>query len=426
MKLKYKSTRIALLLLTSFGMLVIFLMHMRIFTGFKELAVPDQQYSFAGLESTPAPSMVVPSSTTTTTGVTSPSSSTTTPAIAIPTRKVLPPTTPTPSIVSTTSYGTTSSSITNQVSNVSAFSTTSMASNVYPRVCNYSNPSEEITWVMFIGDSNMRHTYYWWVTNTKRYKGSNIGVKGSTFGLDRTDLDYGGRWADQELFLVPSEKETETIQRYSLRFLHGALSELALAAKNWDIAHVGSPSPSLDDITTFKTEFEANGTADEDNSIAIQDESHAFNWTGKLRPSEYALWATKHQTPIQDNSDQFNNLKKRWNKTSPDVVILTHGWGGVPASGDIEVVREILDQNPETLFIWAPVYVTNRKEERYREFVDSGIFQEKRSNLRMVDLWDLVKKNLPPDSKGLYHTGVGSQHMKESMARIWNAAMHCA
>jgi len=46
----------------------------------------------------------------------------------------------------------------------------------------------------------------------------------------------------------------------------------------------------------------------------------------------------------------------KWeNKASPDVVILTEGWGGVPRARASDIVRKIVKNNPATLFIWSPV-----------------------------------------------------------------------
>ena len=40
----------------------------------------------------------------------------------------------------------------------------------------------------------------------------------------------------------------------------------------------------------------------------------------------YAIWASKHQSPINDNSLNYNSYMSTWKKKiSPDVVILTQG-----------------------------------------------------------------------------------------------------
>ena len=45
----------------------------------------------------------------------------------------------------------------------------------------------------------MRHSYYWWVTSVLvRLLPGGMLLNSSEFGLDRVDLGYAGRWADQE------------------------------------------------------------------------------------------------------------------------------------------------------------------------------------------------------------------------------------
>ena len=49
-------------------------------------------------------------------------------------------------------------------------------------------------------------------------------------------------------------------------------------------------------------------------------------WEGKVRPSDYAIWASKHQSPINDKSLNYNSYMSTWKKKiSPDVVILNQG-----------------------------------------------------------------------------------------------------
>ena len=47
--------------------------------------------------------------------------------------------------------------------------------------------------------------------------------------------------------------------------------------------------------------------------------------------------------------------------------------GGVPRVVEAEIVRTIARNNPETLFIWSPLYVTNRQPDRYDGYVKSGV-----------------------------------------------------
>ena len=75
------------------------------------------------------------------------------------------------------------------------------------------------SWVVFMGDSNMRHTYCWWSSSQMGGVASSEATKrieSSTYGLDRTDLEFGGRWADQELILLHQQQEN-TAQEDPLR-----------------------------------------------------------------------------------------------------------------------------------------------------------------------------------------------------------------
>ena len=251
-----------------------------------------------------------------------------------------------------------------------------------------------ITWVMFMGDSNMRHTYHWWTwVNDKSHQENS--VYSSTYGLDRRDLDFGGRWADQEILYLPKSSSPSTLSpeqpilRYSFRFLHGSITEFDYDAQNWDIARQAVEEPRLEDIEKMKARNIRNsGTASilseqqqqqqqqiQNRSIADgvdagakhdadgdDGNSTSMLWEGRIRPSDYALWATQNQQPIENDSKEFNSWMKKFRemehnlkKSSPDVVIVTQGWGGVPRSDEVNIVRNIVQHNPETLFVWSPV-----------------------------------------------------------------------
>jgi|AntRauTorckE5430_2_1112549.scaffolds.fasta_scaffold01458_3 hypothetical protein len=233
----------------------------------------------------------------------------------------------------------------------------------YPRICKKRNSGKEdqhsgdsektlpMTWIMFMGDSNMRHTYHWWTTKGRQKNG----VEGSTYGLDRTNLGFSGRWADQEiLFPVPEggkNGDSRKVSRYSFRFLHGSLEEFVHDATYWDIARKAVTKTEEVQQQGKIHNGENHGTA-----AAKGDDKNDSMWEGRIRPSDLTLGATKHQHSIDDNSKEFISMMKKWEiKTSPDVVILTQGWGGVPRSNEIDVVRTIVKNNPETLFIWSPV-----------------------------------------------------------------------
>ena len=70
-----------------------------------------------------------------------------------------------------------------------------------PLICSEAKKTPALTWVMFMGDSNMRHTYFWWTGQRKKNRHTCM-QKGVTFGLDRGDLGFGGRWADQQLLVA--------------------------------------------------------------------------------------------------------------------------------------------------------------------------------------------------------------------------------
>lgn len=316
-----------------------------------------------------------------------------------------------------------------------------------PRICKKRNSDKEedhdpnesdekklpLTWIMFMGDSNMRHTYYWWTTKD----GQKHGVKGSTYGMDRRDLGYGGRWADQEILFLEGAVNINSmnVSRYSFRFLHGSVEEFVHSANHWDIARRAAPSPSLEDVAkvvndTNKEQVQQQGKKNNDKShsatAAAGDDRDDSMWEGRIRPSDFALWATQYQQPINDNSKDFMSLMKKWeNKTSPDVVILTQGWGGVPRSDEIGVVRTIVKNNPETLFIWSPLYVTDHAKARYDSYNESGIFSWSEPNLRILDLWHMAM-TLPNPTKGLHHISVGGKYMREAMEKIWREVTICA
>lgn len=224
-----------------------------------------------------------------------------------------------------------------------------------PRICKTKNndAKDKITWVMFMGDSNMRHTYHWWTTNGghNKYK---FGIKGSSFGMDKTDKGDEYRWADQEILF---SEQDDHIVRYSFRFLHGSVSEFVHDTQHWDVARKSAQLPHQWTIRKMKEEQSEAKEADETSAAeGAEDDETEDIWQGRVRPSDFALWATKHKKPIVDNSKVFNTWMDNWEqKTSPDIVILTEGWGGVPRARASEIVRKIVKTNPETLFIWSPV-----------------------------------------------------------------------
>lgn len=316
-----------------------------------------------------------------------------------------------------------------------------------PRLCRQKE-SNPLSWVTFMGDSNMRHTYYWW-TQALVKPIANSEAHGFTYGLDRTNLGFGGRWADQEIIIKLNSRNRTTVPtggyhpqsfqhsksntageisqpmvRYSFRFLHGSVTEFVDDTRNWHIPRVASK----DDPNVTEIEEQAQS-----NKILPDDREDDELWKGRIRPSDYAIWATQHRKPIEDDSRMFRNWMQEWNssyQSAPDVVILTQGWGGVPRATELAIVLEVIEQNPDTLFVWAPMYVTDHQVERYEGYAEAGILGDSLSvritsqpNLKMVDLWDLAQRL--PNSKSLYHAPVGGAHMKESMRRIWAEVVSC-
>lgn len=264
---------------------------------------------------------------------------------------------------------------------------------------------------MLMGDSNMRHTYYWWTSEVM----TGARTTSSNYGLDRQDLDYGGRWADQECLITTTEDDTNVTARFSFRFLHGSIDEFWYNVRNWGVAREASwASPSEKDFQNSTTTAKITG---DDDAM----------WVGRIKPSDYALWVTKNQKPIQssDGSNLESALRKTWtSKTSPDVVIITQGWGGVPTTNDLDVVKAMINDNPETLFVWSPLYVTDVAESRYNSYVDANVFNWTKPNLRMVNLWDMAQ-HLPSEKGVLHHIPVGGDYMKKAMERFWNEVEDC-
>ena len=305
----------------------------------------------------------------------------------------------------------------------------------YPRACQSQKEKFPINWVMFFGDSNMRNTYVWWTTylNKKRSKTNGTFVRGSTYGVD-TAKDYARRWADQEVLFPPLQQLGEndvdqSVQRYSFRFLHGSETEFVHDTRNWDIPRTAAPKPKPEDISEMlrnrnETSVDGGGSGHDGK----RNDEHDSMWEGRVHPSDFALWATEHQKPIDDNSKPFNRWMDKWEKkTSPDIVILTQGWGGVPRWNEIDIVKNVVKGNPETLFIWAPMYVTDRTPERYNHYVEAGLFSWSEPNLRTLDLWDMVQ-TLPKPHRGksLYHVPAGGSYMEKFMSRIWNEVTLCS
>merc|ERR1719473_698783 len=75
-------------------------------------------------------------------------------------------------------------------------------------------------WIMFIGDSNMRHSYWWWVTNKLNTTDANVQIiKSKQFSKGDEKEKRGAQWSDQEAVVeYPDGFQLRT----SFRFLHGS------------------------------------------------------------------------------------------------------------------------------------------------------------------------------------------------------------
>jgi hypothetical protein len=222
-----------------------------------------------------------------------------------------------------------------------------------------------------------------------------------TFQLD-WKTGFAGRWADQEAVL---EFKDGSEMRVSFRFLHGAITEMVYDSQHWNEARLGSTYAEMDEASFKANHFKIDLRA--------------------VQPSKYALMVTRNQL-VQDynasNPALFAKLK-HYTDRSPDVVVLTEGWGGVPqCSFFAEMDAQVFSKNRETAFVWAPVYATNRLAERHGCFsnVTSHFSAAGIPNLRMLDLWD-ISKDLGNATASPTHIQVGGGPMNEAIRRFAKA-----
>ena len=251
-------------------------------------------------------------------------------------------------------------------------------------------------WIVFAGDSNMRHTYHYWISTIKGYHKQ---TKSHTFAID-SGGNQQVRWADQETIL---EFENNCILRASFRFLHGSTSEFIHVFTHWHEFRKYEPFEDQDP-NKFNPQ---NGLVVNKNTV---------------RPSDYALMTTQKGIAIDcqvSNPLLCSKLKQFQNK-KPSWVFLTEGWGGVPYCSWFHEATEIMSRYPSINFIWAPIYVTNNNEQRYDCFKRiSNNFQPDIDNLKMLDFWDISSKKLPK------HTAVGGTHMRTAIKRfsdVWKSS----
>lgn len=266
--------------------------------------------------------------------------------------------------------------------------------------------NHSFVWIMWLGDSNMRNTYYWWVTS--QLSGGKR-TESLQFGLDRHDLDFSGHWSDQEAVVeFPDGFEV----RASFRFLHGSWHEFDYKTSDWhNASRAGTPEEI--DATNNDGVF----VADDPNSV---------------KPSKYAVWAAEHQSFIDFNSESptLATLLDKYSNAKPDTVILTEGWGGIPGCERLADTIDVFKRNDQVKFVWAPVYATNRKQERHDCFVDAvralpgnpDNVTYSGSNFQVMDLWDMVD-TLPEKQKSWKHIQIGGTYMQTAWRRFENGIL---
>lgn len=261
--------------------------------------------------------------------------------------------------------------------------------------------NRSFVWIMWFGDSNMRNTYHWWVTS-QLHDGKR--TESPQFGIDRHDLDFGGRWSDQEAVVeFPDGFEV----RASFRFLHGSHHEFEYKTNDWHNASRAGTSEEID-ATSNDVAFDM----DDPNSV---------------KPSKYAIWAAEHQSFIDfdEESPALAILLGKYRNVKPDAVILTEGWGGIPGCEHVSETVDMFKRHGDVKFVWAPVYVTNRNQERHDCFVNAvrallgnpGNYTYSGLNFQIMDLWDLVD-TLPVYQRSWKHIQTGGTYMTTACQRF--------
>merc|ERR1711865_754895 len=94
-----------------------------------------------------------------------------------------------------------------------------------------------------MGDSNMRNTYWWWVTEQLNTTGAKIqhskqfGYKTQNKQSFIHDPHVNNEWSDQEAVVeYPDGFQLRT----SFRFLHGSQNEFKFKTKDWQTASMSS------------------------------------------------------------------------------------------------------------------------------------------------------------------------------------------
>merc|ERR1719310_1602868 len=120
-----------------------------------------------------------------------------------------------------------------------------------------------------------------------------------------------------------------------------------------------------------------------------------------IPPSKYAEWAASHHRLVDWSKypDMEPKIKK-YENAKPNAIILTEGWGGIPGCGRFEDTLDLFKANPDTKFVWSPLYVTTRTPQRHQCFSEkiAAVPAKEDQNFKFVDMWDLTEK-LPPMKK---------------------------
>jgi len=287
--------------------------------------------------------------------------------------------------------------------------------------------SNNHAWITFVGDSNMRNTYWWWVTAKLNKTGVKL-LHSKQFGYKMDDRDklihdphLNAEWSDQEAVLeYPDGFEVRT----SFRFLHGSDHEFKFKTASWNSASRSSSMDAIADNDKKMDRVKFNAVEKEQLSDVMDDPD-------AIAPSQYAKWATQHQKFIDFKKD-VPFLARRFTKyenAKPDVVILTEGWGGIPGCDRFDEVRDMFKKNPEVKFVWSPIYMTNRIEKRHQCFSDKMAATPQQAdeahNFKFVDMWDLAKEypqtRVAHGTEGSKHMHLGGDYMKTAVKRFEDA-----
>eukprot|EP00746_Dinoflagellata_sp_MGD_P152615 gnl/MRDRNA2_/MRDRNA2_83785_c0_seq1.p1 gnl/MRDRNA2_/MRDRNA2_83785_c0~~gnl/MRDRNA2_/MRDRNA2_83785_c0_seq1.p1 ORF type:complete len:338 (+),score=87.32 gnl/MRDRNA2_/MRDRNA2_83785_c0_seq1:64-1077(+) len=278
-------------------------------------------------------------------------------------------------------------------------------------------------WISFVGDSNMRNTYWWWVTSKLNQTGVKlIRSKQFTYNAGESLADLlktpheNSQWSDQEAVLeFPDGFEVRT----SFRFLHGGDKEFQLKTKEWNKVLF---SYSMDPDTMDKEMGKVM-------TLITKEKEESMDDPDAIKPSKKAMEMTSYSKFINFDKDvpALGRKLKVYQNSKPDVVILTEGWGGIPGCERFDEVLDVFKENPEVKFVWAPVYMTNRLKKREQCFSQkiASVPQEKKRNFQYVDMWDLAEK-FPMDkvARGhdqTKHMPMGGDYMSTAVQRFEGA-----